>query len=50
MSLQRSSTSVVVLSPEPTSVIAWPALAEAFVASAGVPESAVAVMLLRLTL
>ena len=49
MSLQRSSTSVLVFSPEPTSVTAWPALAPACPASAGVPLNAADVMLARLT-
>ena len=49
-STQRSSTSLLVLKPAPFSVMAWPALAEAWPATAGVPDSAVAVMPLRLTL
>ncbi len=49
MSRKRSSTSVVVLRPAPTKVMAWPALALAWPASAGVPLKATPVMLARLT-
>ena len=48
MSLQRISTSLAVDRPTPLKVIAWPALAEALLASAGVPESAVAATAFRL--
>ena len=39
--MERIRTSVSVVSPLPTSVTAWPALADACAGSAGVPDNAV---------